>query len=145
MSYFFAKFLSLVAQVAIKTTIYPMDLLPDTQNYRLRMRRECRERFPPPPISKETASKRSWHASRHVRDARAVMHVGIAYLRWREKTFPAFSAHAHPQYCVSGKRPIATYVRFANTTHGQSSDENIANAPVLKICSDNSIKLGDQI
>ena len=49
------------------------------------MRRECRERFPPPPISKETASKRSRHASRHVRDARAVMHVGIAYLQWRGK------------------------------------------------------------
>ena len=49
------------------------------------MRRECRERFPPPPISKETASWRSRHASRHVRDARAVMHVGIAHLRWRGK------------------------------------------------------------
>ena len=49
------------------------------------MRRECRERFLPPPISKETASKRSWHASRHVRHARAVMHVEIAYLRWRGK------------------------------------------------------------
>ena len=33
-----------------------MGLLPDTLNCRLRMRRECRERFPPPPISKETAS-----------------------------------------------------------------------------------------
>ena len=32
-----------------------MGLLPDTQNGRLRMRRECRERFPPPLISKETA------------------------------------------------------------------------------------------
>ena len=62
-----------------------MDLLPDTQNYRLRMRPECWERFLPPPISKETASKRSWHASRHVRDARAMMHVEIAYLRWRGK------------------------------------------------------------
>ena len=49
------------------------------------MRRECRERFPPPPISKETASWRSRHASRHVRDARAVMHVGIAHPRWRGK------------------------------------------------------------
>ena len=49
------------------------------------MRRECWERFPPPPISKETASWRSRHASRHVRDARAVMHVGIAHLRWRGK------------------------------------------------------------
>ena len=33
-----------------------MGLLPDMQNCRLRMRRECRERFPPPPISKETVS-----------------------------------------------------------------------------------------
>ena len=49
------------------------------------MRRECRERFPPPPISKETDSWRSRHASRHVRDALAVMHVGIAHLRWRGK------------------------------------------------------------
>ena len=43
-------------------------LLLDTQNCGLRMRRECRERFP----------DRSRHASRHVLDARAVMHVGIA-------------------------------------------------------------------
>ena len=56
-----------------------MGLLPDTQNCRLRMRRECRERFPPPPTSKENASWRSRHASRHVRHARAVMRVGIAY------------------------------------------------------------------
>ena len=46
------------------------------------MHRECRKRFPRPPTSKETASYRSRHASRHVRDARAVMHVRIAYLRW---------------------------------------------------------------
>ena len=38
-----------------------------------------------PPTSKETASLRPWHASRHVRHARAVMHVGIAYPRWRGK------------------------------------------------------------
>ena len=54
------------------------------------MRREC---FPLPPTSKETASWRSRHASRHVRHARAVMHVGIANPR---KTFPAFPAHAQP-------------------------------------------------
>ena len=33
-----------------------MDLLPDTQNCALCMRRKCRERFPPSPILKETAS-----------------------------------------------------------------------------------------
>ena len=36
--------------------IITMGLLPDTLNCRLRMRREYRKRFPPPPISKETAS-----------------------------------------------------------------------------------------
>ena len=25
------------------------------------------------------------------------------------KTFPAFLAHAHPQFCVSGKRPMSLY------------------------------------
>ena len=55
------------------------------KNCRLHMRRECRERFPPPSISKETDSLRSRHASRHVRDAGAVMHVGIYYPRWRGK------------------------------------------------------------
>ena len=49
------------------------------------MRWECRERFTPPPTSTKTASQRSRHASRHVRDARAVMHVGIAYPWWRGK------------------------------------------------------------
>ena len=66
------------------------------------MHRECRGR-PPPDF--ETASKRSRHASRHMRQARAVMHVGIAYLWWQEKC----SRHSHrlrnPQYYVSGKRP----------------------------------------
>ena len=52
--------------------------------------------FSPPPTSKETACYRSRHASRHVRDARAVMHVGIANPRWPGKTFPAFPAHAQP-------------------------------------------------
>ena len=40
--------------------------------------------FSPPPTSKETASKRSRHASRHVRGTRAVMHVGIANPRGGE-------------------------------------------------------------
>ena len=38
--------------------------------------------FSPPPTSKETASLRSQHASRHVRHARVVMHVRIANPRW---------------------------------------------------------------
>ena len=44
---------------------------------------------------------RSRHASRHVRHARAVMHVGIANYRFplksvAGKTFPAFPVHAQP-------------------------------------------------
>ena len=39
----------------------------------------------PPPTSMETTCQRSRHASRHVRHTRAVMHVGIAYPRWRGK------------------------------------------------------------
>ena len=48
-----------------------------------------------------TAGQQSRHASRHVRDARALMHVEI--VNWRfplklvaGKTFPPFSAHAQP-------------------------------------------------
>ena len=53
--------------------------------------------FSPPPTSKETASKRSLHASQHVREARAVMHVGIANPRWAgKKTLPVFPAHTQP-------------------------------------------------
>ena len=59
--------------------------------------------FPPPPTSKETASKRSRHASRNVRHPRAVMHAGIANPRWRRKRSRRMR---NPQYCVSGKRPI---------------------------------------
>ena len=53
-------------------------------------------KFSPPPTSKNTDSKRSRHASRHVRDARAVMHVGIANPAVAGKAFPAFPAH--PQH-----------------------------------------------
>ena len=52
--------------------------------------------FSAPPTSKESASYRSRHASRHVRHARDVMHDGIANPHWRGKTYPAFPAHAQP-------------------------------------------------
>ena len=58
--------------------------------------------FSPPLTSKETASKRSLHASRHVRHARAGMHVGIVNQRWRGKR----SRHSrrNPQFYAPGKR-----------------------------------------
>ena len=65
--------------------------------------------FSPPPSSKETASKRSRHASRHVRHARAVMHVGIANPRWRGKRSRHSGRMRNPQFYVSGKRPMVLY------------------------------------
>ena len=64
--------------------------------------------FSPPPISKETASYRSRHTSRHVCHARAVMHVGIANPRWRGKWSRHPRRMRNPQFYVSGKRPMAT-------------------------------------
>ena len=60
----------------------------------------------PPPTSKENASKRSQHASRHVRHARAVMHVGIANPRWRGKCSRHSRRMRNTQFYVSGKRPM---------------------------------------
>ena len=61
--------------------------------------------FSLPLISKETTNTRSWHASRHVRDARAVMHVGIANLWWQRKRSRHSRRMRNPQFYVSGKRP----------------------------------------
>ena len=62
--------------------------------------------FSPQPTSKETASSRSQHAPRHVRHARAVMHVGIVNPRWRGKFSRHFRRMRNPQIYVSGKRSI---------------------------------------
>ena len=64
--------------------------------------------FSPPPTSKEAASQRSRHASRHVRDARAEMHVGIANPRWRGKRSRHSRRMRNPQFYVSGRRSNAS-------------------------------------
>ena len=64
----------------------------------------------PPPTSKETAGQRSRHASRLVRDARAVMHVGIANPRWRGKRSRHFRRMRNPQFYVTGKRPMGEWL-----------------------------------
>ena len=64
--------------------------------------------FSSPPTSKETASLRSRHASRRVRHARAVMHVGIANPRWQRKRSRHSRRMHNPQFYVSGKRPMET-------------------------------------
>ena len=59
-----------------------------------------------PRTSRETASLRSRHASRHVRPARAVMHVGNTYSRWRGKRSRHSRCMRNPQFYLSGKRPM---------------------------------------
>ena len=62
---------------------------PLTRYVKLRLREAHAPGMPgtffPPPNLKETVSYRSRYASRHVRDARAVMHVGFANPRRRAK------------------------------------------------------------
>ena len=67
--------------------------------------------FSPPPTSKDTASQRSQHASRHVRDARAVMHVGIANPLWRENIpgIPGACATCNFTYLVRGPWRVLNY------------------------------------
>ena len=70
--------------------------------------------FSPPLTSKETVSKRSRHASRYVRYARAVMHVRIANPRWRGKRSRHFRRMRNPQCYVSGKRPMSVTLKSPN-------------------------------
>ena len=82
-----------------------MGLLADTQNCGLRMRRECRERFPHHRLQRKLlVSGPGMHHG--TCDARAVMHVGIANPRWRGKRSRHSRRMRNPQFCVSGKRPI---------------------------------------
>ena len=61
--------------------------------------------FSLPPTSNETTSWRPRHASRHVRHARAVMHVGLAYSQWQRKRSRHSRRMRNPRFYLSGKRP----------------------------------------
>ena len=56
---------------------------------------------------------RSHHASRHVRDARAVMHAGIANPQWRGKHSQHSLHMRNQQFYVSDKRPIESFSRVS--------------------------------
>ena len=75
--------------------------------------------FSPPPNSKKTSSLRSRHASRHLRHALAVMHVGIANPRRRGKRSLRMR---NPQFYVSGKRPIL-WTLMSRMNAGWQQDE----------------------
>ena len=62
--------------------------------------------FSPPPTSQEPVSLRSRHAPRHVRDARAVLHVGIANPTVQGKRSRHFRRMRNQQFYVSDKRPM---------------------------------------
>ena len=65
------------------------------------MRRECRGRFPRHRLQRKPL------ASDGVRDAPAVMPVGIAKPRWRGKRSRHSRRMHNPQFRVSDKRPVA--------------------------------------
>ena len=92
--------------------------------------------FSLPPTSKENASQRSRHASRHVRDARAVMHVGIAIPRWRGKRSRHFRRMRKTQFYVCGKRPMYNLLDNATNGHNTGSmsylPEQGVNSPYLQ-------------
>ena len=82
-----------------------------------------------PLTSKETACYWSRHASRHVRDARGVMHVGIADPRWREKR-SQYSRHMrNPQFYVYDKRPMD----WSSCVTWDSGDHKKAGAHLQKV------------
>ena len=88
------------------STSFSMGLLPDTQNCGLRMRRECRERFPRNRLQRKTRVSDPGMHHGSVRHVRAVIHVGIAKPRWREKRSRHSPRIRNPPFCESGKRPI---------------------------------------
>ena len=80
-----------------------MGLLRDTSNYGLRMHRECLGRFSRHRLQRKSLVS-ALHASRHVRHARVVMHVGIANPRCGENVpgIPGACATRNFPYLVRG-------------------------------------------
>ena len=96
-----------------------MGLLPDTWNNGLRMRRECRERFPPPP----RVSDPDIHHGTCVTHVPWCMSGSLAssffWSRGRGKRSRHSRRMRNPQFSVSGKRSIAVfaiqhYIRACN-------------------------------
>ena len=83
-----------------------MGLLPDTQNCGLRMRRECRERFPRP----QRVSDPDMHHGTCVTHVPwcmpGLLTSGFLWSWWRGKRSRHSRRMRNPQFRVSGKRPI---------------------------------------
>ena len=91
------------------TVILPMALLPDTQNCGWACAENAGNIFP------ATAGKRSRHASRHVRDARAVMHAGIANQRFHLKSVGGENVPVIPGACSTRNCTYLVRGPFRNT------------------------------
>ena len=87
----------------------------------------------PPPTSKKTTSGRSWYASRHVRHAHAVMHVGIAKPCWWGKRFRHSRDMCNPQFYVSSKRRMYSST-FSGYLQHKSCLLNLQNHVPLADC-----------
>ena len=75
-------------------------------------------------VSPATSGQRSRHTSRHVRDARVVMHAGIV-IWWLHLVSVDDKRSRHsrrmrnPQFCVSGKRPIVVWSLGIASNHSR--------------------------
>ena len=93
-------------QIYVVNRCQLMGLLPDTQNCGMRMRRECCERFFPPP---QVSDPDMHHGT-------CVTHVPwrmpesltscFVWSRWWGKRSQYSRRMRNPQFCVSGKRPM---------------------------------------
>ena len=87
-----------------------MGLLPDTQNCGLRMRQECRERFPRHRLQRKSlVSDTGMHHDTCVRHVPWCMSVSLT-CSGREKHSRHSRRMRNQQFCVSGKRPMLQYV-----------------------------------
>ena len=88
-----------------------MGLLPDTQNCGLRMRRECRERFPRHRRSAipTCITARAWHVPWCMPGS---LTSGFLKSRSRENRSRHSERMRIPQFCVSGKRPIRNIFKY---------------------------------
>ena len=102
----------------VRTRLYDvcMGLLPDTQNCGCACAGNAGNVFP------VAAGKRSRHASRHVRYARAVMHAGIA-----KKQFPSKSAAGEN---VPGIPGACATCHFAYLVRGPWSEDDF----MMSVC-----------
>ena len=89
---------------------HTMGLLPNTLNCGLHMRRECRKQF-------STFSLPSRVSDPDIHHGTCVAHLpwcmpgsltsGLLWSRWRGKRYMHSRRTRNPQFCASGKRPIA--------------------------------------